>query len=97
MMAVRVDTAEGACGCIAKLEAQLQLYPRSPWLENEAAWNACRRDLQKLILTEGGSYRFDGMGAQVRLWGFKATSTMGLEGAARNWIAQVREKLRASA
>lgn len=92
-MPVRVDTAEGARGCIAKIEAQLQLYPRSPWLENEAAWNACRRDLQKLILTEGGSYKSDGMGSQVRLWGFKATSTMGLEAAARNWIVQVREKL----
>ena len=92
-MAVRVDTAQGARGCIAKLEAQLKLYPRNPWLENEAAWQACRRDLQKLILTEGGSYKHDGLGAQIRLWGYKATSTMGLEGAVRNWIAQVREKL----
>ncbi|MFN6055924.1 MAG: hypothetical protein ACK47C_07810 [Paracoccaceae bacterium] len=92
-MAVRVDTTKGARGCIAKIEAQLQLYPRNPWNENKAQWDTCHRDLQKLILTEGGSYKSDGMGSQVRLWGYKATSTTGLEGAARNWIVQVREKL----
>lgn len=88
---------EGPRACIAKIEALLKRYPRNPWTENKSAWDACRKDLQKLILTEGGSYKDDGQGSQIRLWGFKATSTMGLEAAAQNWIVQVRTKLGAAA
>ncbi len=86
---------EGPRACMAKIEALLQRYPSNPWTENKSAWDACRKELQRLILTEGGSFKDDWQGTQIRLWGFKATSTTGLEGAARNWIAQVRAKLTA--
>jgi hypothetical protein len=87
----------GPAACADKIEALLQRYPVNPWTENKAKWDACRKDLQVLILTEGGAFKDDWQGAQIRLWGYKATSTTGLEGAARNWIAQVRAKLGASA
>lgn len=85
--------AEGPRACAAKIEALLQRYPSNPWTENKPAWDACRKELQRLILTEGGAFKDDWQGAQIRLWRFKSTSTTGIEGAARNWIAQVRSKL----
>jgi len=37
------------------------------------------------IVEQNGTTRFE-------LLGFKATSTMGLQGAVRNWIGQVKDK-----
>lgn len=34
--------------------------------------------------------RADGAGARVRMFGITSTSTMGLEGALRNWLARVQ-------
>lgn len=95
-MAVRITTAEGALGCAARIEALLKGFPSSPWTD-KAAWEARLKELQVLILNEGGSFKSDWQGATIRLWGFKATSTTGLTGAARNWINQVRTKAGAAA
>lgn len=94
-MAVKVTT-NGALGCAARIEALLKSFPSNRW-DSKDAWETRLRELQVLILNEGGSYKNDWQGAQVRLWGFKATSTEGLTGAARNWITQVRAKLGAAA
>ena len=95
-MSVRITPAEGALGCAEKIEKVLALFPASRWTDKED-WEARKADLQRLILDEGGSFRDDWNGATIRLWGCKATSTMGLTGAARNWIAQVRTKAGAQA
>lgn len=78
---------------IKKVEAALAAFPASPYeggLRKSDAWTAAVTALQKLILIEGGSYRDDWQGAFVRLWGLKSTSTTGLHGAAKNWLAQAR-------
>lgn len=48
--------------------------------------------LQKLILEWGGAYDRTGAGYMVRLNGFRATSTVSLASACRNWITQVTLK-----
>jgi hypothetical protein len=90
-MAVRVDNRQAVLDCIPKLEAALANFPRR--FTHPTDWTLRIGALQKLILTEGGAFSSDGLGSTVRLYGYKATSTTGLEGAVRNWIVQVREKL----
>lgn len=85
-----------ALAAAARIEALLKGFPSSPWTD-KAAWEARLKELQVLILNEGGSFKSDWQGSQIRLWGYKATSTTGLTGAARNWITQVRDKLGAPA
>jgi hypothetical protein len=78
---------------IKKVEAALAAFPTSPYeggLRKSDAWTAAVTALQKLILIEGGSFCEDWRGCVVRLWGLKATSTISLHGAARNWLAQAR-------
>lgn len=87
--------SEGALGCAARIEALLNGFPASRW-KSKTEWDARLRELQVLILNEGGSFKEDGLGARVQLWGFRASSTIGLTGAARNWITQVRAKAQPS-
>ena len=86
----------GALACAGRIEAILKSFPRIKH-DDPTLWAARLSELQVLILNEGGSYKDDWQGAQVRLWGFKATSTMGLTGACRNWITQVTLKSDAAA
>lgn len=95
-MSVRITPAEGALACAAKIEAALKAFPASKW-ESRADWEAAKASLEDLILNEGGSTKEDWQGGVIRLWGCKATSTMGLTGAARNWVNQVRTKTGAQA
>jgi hypothetical protein len=88
--------SQGALACAARIEALLKGMPPSKW-QDRAAWEARLRELQVLILNEGGSFKDDWQGARVRLWGFTASSTSGLTGAAQNWITQVRAKAQAVA
>ena len=91
---------QGALACAQQMETILNAMPRSRWtnsaLDNrrpeDPAWVEGTRLLQRLILTEGGSFKDDWQGARVRLHGFTASSTGGLLAACRNWITQVRAK-----
>jgi hypothetical protein len=84
--------SSGALAVAAQMETLLNTgFPRIRW-DDPKAWEAGLANLQKLILSEGGSFKDDWQGARVRLWGFTASSTQGLTMAARNWITQVREK-----
>ncbi len=50
------------------------------------------RALTQRIEAEGGKHDACGALANIRLCGLRATSTMGLMAATRNWISQVRAK-----
>ncbi len=87
---------QGALGCADRIEALLNGFPKSRW-DSKTEWETRLRELQVLILSEGGSFKDDWQGARVHLWGFRASSTSGLVAACRNWVTQVRAKLGASA
>ena len=92
-LAVTSPRSQGALAVADRMDALLTTFPRVRW-DDRASFEARKTDLIKLILGEGGSYRDDWNGARVNLWGYAATSTSGLTGAARNWILQVRTKAR---
>lgn len=85
-----------ALACADRIEAMLKSFPRIKH-DDPALWATRLRELQVLILNEGGSFKDDWQGGQVRLHGFKATSTVGLPAACRNWITQVTLKSAAAA
>lgn len=85
-----------ALATAARIEALLKSFPSNRWTDKDA-WETRLRELQVLILNEGGSWKNDWQGGRVSLLGYKATSTEGLTGAARNWITQVRAKSGAAA
>lgn len=84
-----------ALACAARIDAMLKSFPRIKH-DDPALWATRLRELQVLILQEGGSFKDDWQGGQVRMHGFKATATTGLPFACRNWITQVRQKAAAN-
>jgi hypothetical protein len=78
---------------------QLRAFLDQPWppAHIDRVLHDHRQDaLQRLILEWGGGFDRNGMGWVVRLNGFRATSTVSLAGACRNWIAQVTLKASAA-
>lgn len=74
---------------------QLRAFLAQPWPSayiDRAAHDHRLHALQKLILEWGGAYDYNGAGHMVRLNGFKATSTVDLASACRNWVTQVTLK-----
>jgi hypothetical protein len=57
-------------------------------LAHEDARNAALYDLKATIEAHGGKVEDRWDGARVRIFGLRATSTTGLEGACRNWMTQ---------
>jgi hypothetical protein len=91
MMATEPTPATGPMATAARIEALLNGFPASKW-DSKAQWEARMRELQVLILNEGGAFKDDWQGARLQLQGYRATCTHGLAGACRNWITQVRAK-----
>lgn len=94
---------ELALAAAADLEAELHRLPPVAEGESFEARMAARDRYQAALgdlavrLKQGTRYRpttivQDGAGGGFALLGFRATSTMGLAGAIRNWISQVRAK-----
>jgi hypothetical protein len=78
----------------------LRAFIDQPWPPahiDRAAHDHRLAALQRLILEWGGAFDRNGMGWQVRLNGFKATSTSSLRDACQNWIRQVTLKAASAA
>lgn len=60
--------------------------------EVTAARKAAQDDVQKLIEAAGGKVSKPLGAVAVSLFGLRSSSTMGLEGACRNWLAQLTVK-----
>ncbi len=71
----------------ARLRAGLAKLPASRW-DHREDYDAGIKAIAQIILDEGGGFhnRYDG--SRVRMHGIASTSTTGLAGACRNWLAR---------
>lgn len=84
------------------LEAELARLPKisaatdGDWRASHDRYRRAVEDLRERLMARDtdrpSTCKMDWNGARFALHGFRATSTTGLEGAIRNWIAQIRAK-----
>lgn len=82
-----------------ELSAELKKVPTFSYSDPETS-NAARAkvydQIKALIETKGGAVRERWDGASINLYGLRASSTSGFEGACRNWISQLTVKAMAA-
>lgn len=92
-MAVDLKSALAFQDELRSLLADVPAFGRSPLSldEQEARVTALHR-LENAIKAKGGTVEDRWDGARINLFGLRATSTMGLAAASRNWLAQLTLK-----
>ena len=91
-MAADLARARALLPALREAHAAVPVYRCDTRAADLPAREATLAALRVLIGRHGGATRQTWHGAQVRLCGFRATSTSSLEGAVLNWIAQVERR-----
>ncbi len=78
------------------IDQRLAAIPQADW-RDDAGWRASqaaqRQILEDLKVSEGASYRDDGLGCALKLAGIRTTCTAGASGVLTNWQAAARRRL----